>query len=196
MIHSGDALEHPVTREQIVFRKTARDTAGALLQADFMMPPGGFVAAAHIHPLQEERFEVIAGTLHGRIAGSELTAGPGEVVVVPAGTPHVWWNAGNTEMRVLVEVRPALRLEDFFETFFGLAQDGKVNPKTGLPNLLQMAVTLRAFQNELILAQPSQLVQKLLFTPLTMMGKLLGYKAEHPYPQPRQNTAQAMQARS
>ena len=90
MVNSGDVLEHPVTGERIVFRKTARDTDGALMQADFLMASGGFVAAAHIHPLQEERFEVIAGTLHGRIAGRELTAGPGEVVVVrrmSGGTP-------------------------------------------------------------------------------------------------------------
>ena len=194
MVNSGDVLEHPVTGERIVFRKTARDTDGALMQADFLMASGGFVAAAHIHPLQEERFEVIAGTLHGRIAGRELTAGPGEVVVVPAGTPHVWWNAGDTEMRVLVEARPALRLENFFETFFGLAQDGKVNPKTGLPNPLQMAMTLQAFQKELILAQPSRTMQKLLFAPLAVMGKLLGYKAEHPYPQIRRDAAPAAQA--
>jgi quercetin dioxygenase-like cupin family protein len=193
MIHSGDTLEHPITRERIVFRKTARDTAGALMQAELSMPPGGFVAAAHIHPQQEERFEVIAGTLHGRIAGSELTAGPGEVVVVPPGTPHVWWNAGDTEMRVLVEARPALRLENFFETFFGLAQDGEVSPKTGLPNPLQMAMTMRAFQNELILARPPRLVQTLLFAPLAVVGKLLGYKAEHPYPRASQPAAPAAQ---
>jgi len=182
MVKAGDLLEHPITRERIVFRKTARDTGGALLQADFYLPPGGFVAAAHIHPQQEERFTVITGTLRGRIAGKEVTGGPSETVVVPAGTPHVWWNPGDAEMHVLVEVRPALRIEDFFATFFGLAQDGKVNRKTGLPNPLQLAVTLRAFQKELMLAQPPRLVQTLLFGLLASIGKLLGYKAEYPYP--------------
>ena len=46
MIKSGDVLEHPVTREKIVFRKTARDTGGELLQADMYLQPGAFVAAA------------------------------------------------------------------------------------------------------------------------------------------------------
>ena len=191
MVKSGDVLEHPITRERIVFRKTAGDTGGELLQADFYLPPGGFVAAEHIHPRQEERFEVIAGTLSGRIAGKELTGGPGETVVVPAGTPHVWWNSGDAEMHVLVEVRPALRIEVFFETFFGLAQDTKVNPKTGLPNPLQLAVTLRAFRNELILARPPRLAQMLLFGSLASIGSLLGYQAEYPYPYSRQAPAQA-----
>ena len=190
-VKSGDVLEHPITRERIVFRKTAHDTHGELLQADFYLPPGGFVAAEHIHPLQEERFEVIAGTLRGRIAGKELTSGPGETVVVPAGTPHVWWNSGDAEMHVLVEVRPALRIEVFFETFFGLAQDTKVNPKTGLPNPLQLAVTLQAFRNELILARPPRLAQRLLFGSLAPIGSLLGYRAEYPYPYSRQTPARA-----
>jgi len=87
MVKTGDVLEHPVTGEKVVFRKTAHDTGGELVQADFYLPPGGFVAAEHIHPLQEERFEVVSGRLRGRVAGKELIAGPGEKVVVPAGTP-------------------------------------------------------------------------------------------------------------
>lgn len=182
MVTSGKMLEHPVTRERIVIRKSTRDTGGELFQAEVYLQPGGFVAAEHIHPLQEEHFEVISGTLRGRVAGKELTISPGEQIVVPAGTPHVWWNSGVDELHVLVEVRPALQIETFFETFFGLAQNGKVNPKTGLPNLFQLAVVMRAFRNELILARPSRLVQTVLFGLLTPIGRLLGFKAKYPYP--------------
>jgi quercetin dioxygenase-like cupin family protein len=186
MVKSGDMLKHPVTREKIVFRKTARDTGGELLQMDVYFQPGAFVAAEHIHPLQEERFEVIVGTLHGRVAGKELSSGPGEIIVVPRGTPHVWWNSGDDELHVFVEVRPALRFESFFETFFGLAQDGKVNPKTGLPNPFQLALMMRTYRNELILARPPRLVQTLLFGVLASIGRLLGYKGEYPYPHSQQ----------
>lgn len=182
MVKSGDILEHPVTRERIVFRKTAGDTGGELLQAELYLQPGAFVAAEHIHPRQEERFEVLSGTLRGRVAGKELASVPGELVVVPMGTPHVWWNSGQDELRVLVEVRPALRFENFFETFFGLAQDGKVNPKTGLPNPFQLALMMQAYHNELILAQPPRLMQTLLFGLLAPVGRLLGYQGEYPYP--------------
>ena len=190
MVNAGDVLEHPITRERIVFRQTARDTGGALAQADFYLPPGGFVAAEHIHPRQEERFEVISGTLRGKAAGKELTAGPGEKVVVPAGTPHVWWSTGDDELHALVELRPALSAEAFFETFFGLAQDGKVSPKTGLPNPLQMAVVMREHRELIVLARPARPVQTVLFGTLALIGRLLGYKAEHPYPRARQVRAQ------
>lgn len=189
MVTAGDVLEHPVTREKIVIRKTARDTGGELFQGDLYLQPGAFVAAEHIHPLQEERFEVIAGTLRGRVAGKEFTSGPGETVVVPRGAPHVWWNAGDEELHCLVDLRPALRIESFFETFFGLAQDGKVDPKTGLPNLVQMALVMRAFPDELILARPPRLVQTLLFGALAPIGRLLGYTGTYPYPQAHQTRA-------
>jgi quercetin dioxygenase-like cupin family protein len=191
MVTPGDVLEHPVTGEKIVFRKTGRDTGGELCQADLYLQPGAFVAAEHIHPLQEERFEVISGMLHGRVAGKELASGPGETVVVPGGTPHIWWNSGDDVLHVLVEVRPALRIENFFETFFGLAQDGKVNPKTGLPNLFQMALMMHAYRNELVLARPPRLVQTLLFGLLAPIGRLLGYNAEYPYPHSRKAQTQA-----
>lgn len=186
MITPGDVLEHPVTGETIIFRQTAATTGGKLCEVDFYMRPGAFVAAEHIHPKQEERFAVVAGTLRGRVAGKELSGRPGETVVVPPGTPHLWWNSGDDELHVRVEVRPALTFESFFESFFGLAQDGKVSAKTGLPNPLQMAVVLRAYQDVLVLAQPPRPVQTVLFGSLAAVGRLLGYKPDYPYPYSRQ----------
>ena len=190
MVKSGDVLENPVTREKIIVRKTAHDTEGEVYQIDLYLQPQALVGAVDIHPLQEERFEVLSGTLRGRVAGKEMSGGPGEQLVVPAGQPHVFWNSGDDEAHVLVEIRPALRTESLFETFFALAQDGKVNRKTGLPNLLHIAVILRVYRNELVLAHPPRLVQTLLFGLLAPIGRLLGYKAQYPYPRSRQTQAE------
>ncbi len=180
MATAGDTLEHPITGERIVFLKTARDTGGELLQVDFFMKPGGFVAAEHVHSRQEERFEVLSGSVRFRMNGQDRNVSAGETVVVPAGTPHVWWNPGEEEGHVVVELRPALRTENFFETFFGLAQDGKVSPRSGLPNPLQMALIAREYEDEIYLARPPLFVQRVLFGLLATIGKLLGYKARYP----------------
>jgi quercetin dioxygenase-like cupin family protein len=187
---SGDVLEHPITGEKLIYRKTARDTGGAMFQLEVYGQPGAFAAAAHVHPHQSEKFTVLSGTLAARIAGREMHQVAGDAFVIPAGTPHVWWNAGEDELHMLLEFRPALRTETFFETFFGLAQDGKVSHKTGLPSLVQMAMILRAFHNELYLAQPPRLVQTIVFGVLAGFGKILGYTAEYPYPYAKQVQAQ------
>lgn len=179
MAHAGDVLEHPVTGERIQWRQVADDTAGGVLQADIWIKPGGFIAAAHIHPEQDEHFEILAGTATFLLDGSERSAEVGASFTVPAGHPHNWWNSGTDEVHAVVEFRPALRTEVFFETFFGLAKAGKVNAK-GLPNLLQMAVILRAFAPEIRLAKPPRAVQTLAFAPLAFIGRLLGYRASYP----------------
>src|SRR5262249_12572012 len=53
----------------------------------------------HVHYLQEEAARVERGRLGYQVfGGEERFAGPGEVVVWSAGTPHKWWNAGKEEL--------------------------------------------------------------------------------------------------
>jgi quercetin dioxygenase-like cupin family protein len=171
-------MEHPVTGERVVWRRVAADTGGEMLELDLFARPGGFVAAAHVHPNQEERFEVVSGTLAIRVDGEERILEPGDVAVVPAGRPHAWWNAGRDEVHIKGEIRPALRTEHFFETFFGLGTDGKTN-RRGLPNPLQLAVLMRAYEAEMRLAKPAFLIQRMLFAPLAMVGRMLGYRSRY-----------------
>jgi mannose-6-phosphate isomerase-like protein (cupin superfamily) len=180
MAKAGDTIESPPTGARIRFLKTARDTNGELLQIDDVMQGGGRVAIEHVHPYIEERFEILSGTARFSMRGQQRDVGAGETVVVPAGTPHVWGNPHNDEVHLIIEFRPALRMEEWFETFFGLQKDGKVNPNSGLPNPLQWAIISREYEDELYLASPPLLVQRVRFGLLAQIGKLLGYKARYP----------------
>lgn len=70
--------------------------------------PAGFAGVDHIHPRQDEWFEVVEGRAAFRVNGRETILGPGETIDVRAGTPHTFWNAGDDEMRVIFEFCPAL----------------------------------------------------------------------------------------
>ena len=63
MAKSGDELVNPVTGLRTVFRKTAQETSGELLQVDWIGEPGWTTGPDHVHPRQEERFEVLFGKL-------------------------------------------------------------------------------------------------------------------------------------
>ena len=171
-------LVHPVTGERIVFRKRSRDTGGELLEMMLYLAPKGFIAAPHVHPNQEERFEVGGAAVMFRVAGKERLYQPGEVAVVPPGTPHVWWNPSAEEAGTLVQFRPALDTETFFETFFGLARDGKVG-RNGLPNALQMMVLARAYRREMALPRPRQAILGPIAAVLAPLARARGYRGRY-----------------
>ena len=143
MIRAGDSIENPVTGERLVFHKTSRETGGQAVVVETFVQPNGFVAAAHLHPSQEERFEIVQGSVGFKVGGEKLVAGPGRRITVPAGTPHKFWNAGDDVAQFVCEIRPALQFEQLIETMFSLAADGKTNRK-GMPNPLRLAVIANA----------------------------------------------------
>jgi quercetin dioxygenase-like cupin family protein len=151
MASAGDELVNPITGERIVFRRTAAETAGRLLEMDDFWTRPGHRAPEHIHPEMQERWEILGGTACFHIGGIERTAGPGEVVVAPAGVPHVAWNPTEEPVHLRIQMTPALRWEAFVERLFALAVDGR-RDRDGAPDLLPMLELLREFPREIALA--------------------------------------------
>src|SRR5262249_20857391 len=166
---------NPVTGERAVVRIGTEQTGGELLVVDLYIRPGGAVMGEHIHPAIEERFTVLRGRVGFRLSGRESTAEGGVRLSAPAGVPHDWWNAGPEEALVRVEVRPAARFEAMILNAFGLGQDGKVNRK-GMPNLLQLAVFAREFDDVIRFTRPPRVVQRVLFGLLAPLPPLPGYR--------------------
>src|SRR5436305_15280695 len=123
MIRSGDTIHNPATGERLTFHATSADTNGEAVVVECSVRPGGFVAAAHVHPTPSERFNVIEGTLGLKVGREKRTLGRGEVAVVEPGTPHKFWNASEDELRFVCEVRPAVQFESLLETMYALAAD-------------------------------------------------------------------------
>ena len=176
MIHAGDRLENPVTGEVLVFHRTSEETDGESVLLETIVRAHGFVAAAHVHPHQTERFEVLEGLLGLRVGDKELVARPGDGVVVAPGTPHRFWNAGEDEARFLCEVRPALKFESLIETMFTLAAEGKTNRK-GMPNPLRLAVIAKAHFDTVRLPFPPAVLQRAALAVGAPLGEMLGYRA-------------------
>jgi len=95
MITTGQSLTNPVTGETLVFRTTSADSNGERVVVEAFVEPDGAVAAAHLHPAQEECFEVLEGELEFRIRKQTLIARAGDRVLVPAGIPHRFRNIGS-----------------------------------------------------------------------------------------------------
>jgi quercetin dioxygenase-like cupin family protein len=179
MSKAGDMVENPVTGERAIVRIGTEQTAGELLVVDLYIRPGGAVMGEHFHPTIEERFTVLRGQVGFRLSGTVATAEPGVTLIAPPGIPHDWWNAGPEEALVRIEIRPAARFEAFISNAFGLAQDGKVNRK-GMPNILQLALLAREFDDVVRFTRPPRIIQRLLFGVLAPIARLLGYRGSYP----------------
>ena len=178
MIRTGDTIHNQVTGESITFLATSADTDGEAVVIETVVQPDGFVAAAHVHPSQSERFAVAEGTLVLKVDGQEKTLSPGDVAVVEPGQAHKFWNAGDEPARFVCEVRPALQFESLLETMFDLAADGKTNRK-GMPNPLRLAVIAKAHFDTVRLPFPPDWMQAAGLALGAPLGRLLGYEATY-----------------
>ena len=174
MAYAGQVLDNPISGERITFRKTASDTRGELLEFDLELTPEGHVPGKHVHPSQEERFEVLSGTMKFKMGRRTVIAEAGEVVTVPAGVAHRFANGGDEAAHVRVQVRPALEMERLFETAVALAEEGRTTGK-GMPKPLDLALFVRAFQREVKAPFPPAPVVRAMLAPLAWMATRKGH---------------------
>jgi hypothetical protein len=84
-----------------------------LLEMEASYSGEGGLPREHLHPRQDEHFDVLEGAVRAVINGEEHRYVAGEAFDIPAGTPHQM--AGDGRARLHWEVRPALRMAEFFE---------------------------------------------------------------------------------
>lgn len=87
--------------------------------------PGQHVPV-HIHPTQDEFILVQEGTLDLKLDGEWTKAGPGDLVRMPKGVPHGYFNKSDAPVRALFWVSPAGKLKDLFEALHDLQDVEKV----------------------------------------------------------------------
>lgn len=178
MAFPGQVLENPLSGERFTFIKTAAETDGELLVVDLELSPDGQVPGAHVHPWQEERFEVMQGTMKFRKGLRTVTARAGDRVLVPKGTVHRFENSGDSPARVRVEVSPALRMEELFETSVALAREGRTMPN-GMPYPLDLVLFMREFVAEVGAPfAPAPLV-RMVMSPLAWLARRRGLDARY-----------------
>lgn len=180
MSRTGHTIENPVTGDRVCFLQTAAESNGELLRIEYIVTrrENAPHVPLHFHLLSEERFEVVQGKL-GVILGTERTKQflqVGESVVIPAGTIHTFWNAGEEALHFITEIKPPGHFQSYWETMFGLARDGKVNAK-GFPALFQLMViaeTADSYTTDLPLP-----ILKSIIKVFAWIGRRLGYRGRY-----------------
>jgi quercetin dioxygenase-like cupin family protein len=174
----GRVIVNPVSGERIVIRVSGAQTGGALLVFDLYLPPGGHVPAGHVHPLQEERFTVVAGQMRFRIGRlgrrRVILARPGETVRVPVGTAHWFGNPGAQLAHARVQVRPALRMEELFEMTATIGEAEGNRFQVALARLTELACVVFEFRREVVAPHVPAFLVNALLRPIAWLGQRRG----------------------
>ena len=75
MARAGDVIENPFSGEWIRFDETSAETGGEYLAGEIVLAPHGIGPPEHVHPVIEERFRVLSGTLTSLVRGEKVAAG-------------------------------------------------------------------------------------------------------------------------
>ena len=170
----GRVIVNPISGERVVVCVSGSETGGSLLVFDLYLPPGAHVPARHVHPVQEEQFTVVAGQMRfrvGRLGRRTILAQPGETIRVPAGTAHWFGNPGARVAHARVEVRPALRMEEMFETTEAIGRVGNASATRHMPRLTDLAHVVLEFQQEVAVPNMPAFLVKILLAPLAWVGR-------------------------
>ena len=178
MAYKNKIIQNPKTGLDIRFIQTGRETKGLLLEMEAVYHARSVEPALHYHPAQEEDFVVLSGELTVRINNETKILKAGDKLLVPRGTKHAMWNNSDIKTMVNWKVFPARNTEKFLETASGLARDGKLNEK-GMPHILQVALMAIRFSRTFRLVKPPFIVQKIVFTILSPVAWLSGYRATY-----------------
>jgi quercetin dioxygenase-like cupin family protein len=178
-IRIGEVFENPVTRERATILELPFRNPEGRATAELTALVGARVAGEHRHRTIFERFTTIEGELTVKLDGDTSILRAGATAVVEPGVWHDWWNAGDRDARVRVEVTPGERFAHMIETLFGLARLGHTNAK-GMPDPLQLALFAREFSDVIEFRTPPRAVQGAIFGVLAPIARWRGYRATYP----------------
>jgi mannose-6-phosphate isomerase-like protein (cupin superfamily) len=154
---------------------TVRTSTPELLEMEATFQPDEHQPPKHWHPDQDERFEVLSGTLRARVDGREHELGPSDVLDIPRGAVHQFWNPGPATATAVWQVRPAGRTEQWFSSIDALHRTGRVG-SDGMPSPLAYAVFLTEFRDVFRLATPAAPLVRAALALLAPIGRLRGYR--------------------
>ncbi len=107
---------------QLYFPKAVSDSSFAF---EANTEPGLFVPV-HVHPTQDEFILVQEGVLDLKLDGVWSQAKAGDLVRMPKGIPHGYFNKSDKPVRALFWVSPPRKLEALFEQLNNLADVAEV----------------------------------------------------------------------
>jgi len=174
MPQKGQILKNPATGDIYEYLELSKDTNGERITLKQTISKGQLYPT-HLHTLQDEGFEVLAGKLTIWSEGKTKTLSQGEKIILSRNKPHNHYNNDDGPVTFIQTVSPALDFEYWLENIIGLTIDGKI--QNGKAGFLQDLVTLKYLDSKAFLANIPLGIQKIIMNIVGPIGRLFGYRA-------------------
>jgi mannose-6-phosphate isomerase-like protein (cupin superfamily) len=153
-----------------------RRSTPELLEVEATYGKAGSPPPEHLHPEQDEHFEVLEGSMAAHVGDEERVLAVGDTLDIPRGVAHQMWNPNPKPARVLWQTSPGGRTHDWFAAIDSLHREGRVG-SDGMPGPLAYGVMLSEYRDVFRLAVgPDPLVRAGLAA-LGVLGRARGYRA-------------------
>jgi mannose-6-phosphate isomerase-like protein (cupin superfamily) len=114
----------------VVWKIESSETGGRFSVVEHPIRPRALAAPLHMHQNEDEYSFVLQGTLGALLGDRVVEAGPGTWVFKPRAEWHTFWNAGDTECRILEVISPG-GFENYFRELAGVFRDAREAPPDG-----------------------------------------------------------------
>ena len=155
--------------EKLSFLRILKTDSGEIVEVENEVAPKSG-PPMHTHWKQDESLTVVSGRLGYLVAGgTEQYLSEGEPAVFKKGTPHKFWNAGDTKLRCKGWVSPPDNIIYFLSEIYK-----SINENGGRPATFDAAWLLNRYKGEYAMQEIPSFVQKVIFPISLFFGKLSG----------------------
>jgi len=141
------------------------------LTVEAAFAPGAW-SGYHVHPHQDESFELLSGTLEVFAEGRWKRLQQGESVRIAKATVHGFRNSTDTVARAINTHDPGLRILEYWKEIERLVRQGKVTGMSGLRNGIYLSLLVMEFRREIVVVRPPDWFLRI----LAKLGRAFGFK--------------------
>jgi quercetin dioxygenase-like cupin family protein len=136
--------------------------------------PGG-ASAIHIHPYQDEVYQVKEGQMELLLDGKWHIVKAGEEVTIPKGAVHAFRNTGTQRAVAINSHSPGLRFGAMLEETQQLINEGKLTGVSGFKNIIYLSLQMMKYNDVTVPVRPPLFLLKI----MASIGRLLGFSLEN-----------------
>lgn len=128
IVRSGQARAGRLGSIGVRFMVSGDESGGGFALVEHPLPPRALAAPLHRHSREDEYSYVLEGRIGARLGDEVVFGEPGDILFKPRDQWHTFWNAGDTEARLLEIISPA-GFEKYFEELVELFVGGRPAPE-------------------------------------------------------------------